>query len=149
MNISQVQNNKKLLFAYGSMKKGFDAEELLSGCEMLAACITVKKMKLFPNIDYLYPYLFDEVGDFHISGELYEVDEKTFKEIDEYEGVDAQHYIKGNIVVIMPDGQEKTAVTYFAGPHINKTDYDIDFPCSEWTMDHEWCGKKMVDYLKS
>ena len=81
-----------LLFTYGSLKRGFRAHHLLEKARFLGETYTQHaKYKLVAiddgSEDFAYPAIALN-GTQSISGELYEIDEKSFALIGVYEGED-------------------------------------------------------------
>jgi gamma-glutamylaminecyclotransferase len=108
-NETRKHNPMKLLFVYGSLRKGFNNNHLLKTAKFIGNCKTKEKYfmvgKLSSELDsledgrqfsypprtFLYPYIFTEdlrkdCKLSNIMGELYEVDDKLIKILDIFEG---------------------------------------------------------------
>lgn len=79
------------LFVYGSLKRGFKQHERhMKTARFIASTKTAQPAfnlvaVLDSNVDFPYPGMMED-GDFHVKGELYEIDDALLKRLDEYEG---------------------------------------------------------------
>lgn len=148
--------SKKIVFVYGSLKRGFYNEHFLKDAKLISKeATTQEKYELYPSSDYFFPYLFSEIDydkSRHINGELYEVDDKFLNDtLDLLEGVDKGLYSRSSCDVRSASGSDFKAEIYIA----NETLYDTDmidflpFSLSEWTLDSEQCGIATEQYIKN
>lgn len=148
--------SKKIVFVYGSLKRGFYNEHFLKDAKLIAKdATTQQKYELYPSADYFFPYLFDEIDcekSRHIKGELYEVDEVFLtKTLDVLEGVDKGLYSRKTCYIDSSSGFEFKAEIYIANESLYDTDM-IDFlpeSLSEWSVDNELCGIATEQYIKN
>ncbi|HWA72440.1 MAG TPA: gamma-glutamylcyclotransferase family protein [Polyangiaceae bacterium] len=73
----------RLLFVYGSLKRGFSNHRLLAGARFVGECRTEARYQLL--VLGIYPALSDQ-GDRAIAGELYALDARQLSKLDEFEG---------------------------------------------------------------
>lgn len=76
------------VFVYGTLKKGFAGNYILTNSYFCGNCSTKKMYKLYTN--GMYPCMIpSDKNGISISGELYEIDMKTLQSLNIYEGVDS------------------------------------------------------------
>ncbi len=99
------------VFVYGSLKRGAARNDLLKAAVFAGNAITAAPFRM---LDGPYPVLRDNGADgFPVSGEVYEVDERTLAELDDYEGVGERLYDRVEIdVVIAHETQVRRAFAY-------------------------------------
>ena len=90
---------KPLLFAYGSMKRGFRNHYRLKNDKFIGQAKTKKKYCMFPAPSYNYPYRIEDDHMWQLKGELYELTNTPIETIDEFEGSPVCYYKKMTIVV--------------------------------------------------
>jgi len=104
----------ELYFIYGTLKKGMRNYSVLQRCnaELIAEVETVEKYPMFDLGDG-FPYLQDKVGiGSIIQGELYKIDSKYQKLLDEFEGVPTL-YKKGVLTVEIENFKYSNVNCYF------------------------------------
>lgn len=74
-----------LVFVYGTLKKGYRNHTLLRGSKFLGEFQTATKLRLYTN--GIYPMIVRDETGYPVSGELYEVDNDTLKNLHRLEGV--------------------------------------------------------------
>lgn len=104
-----MQENKYLVFVYGTLRKGFWNHRLLVRSKFIGRARTKDKYKLTANG---IPFVTDDEKICNIIGEVYEVDKKTLKSLDFLEGHPI-HYQRKMIPVVLEDGTEIDAWCYF------------------------------------
>lgn len=148
--------SKKIVFVYGSLKRGFYNEHFLKSAKLISKEATTQdKYELYPSADYFFPYLFNQIDynkGCHIKGELYEVDnEFIVGTLDVLEGVDKGLYSRKTGYVRSLSGSVFKSEIYIANESLYDTDM-IDFlPSSldEWTLENEQCGIDTERYIKN
>ncbi len=95
------------LFVYGTLKKNFQYHFLLKEAIFKCEGITQKKFLMYSNGAYplIVPNQFDNMSGY-IKGEIYEIDDKLLKKLDEFEDVPYEYLriqenvkcIKNNII---------------------------------------------------
>ncbi len=136
------------VFVYGSLKRGFENHDLLGAAVFAGKAATVASYRM---MDGPYPVLRQsDTGGWRVSGELYEVDTRTLKALDDLEGVDERFYDRIEIDVMMAD--EPAARNTRAFIYIGCADYWDRQPQSDyraldadghldWTPPHARTGK--------
>ena len=81
------------IFVYGTLKRGYGNNRLLSGCEFLGEAVTAPKYDLKARG---IPFLVH--GNYAVHGEVYEADEETVYRMDLLEG-HPNFYHRGDIVL--------------------------------------------------
>jgi len=76
---------RTLLFVYGTLKRGCCNQHRLAGQGFVAAARTLPLYRLY-RIDW-HPGLVATEPGIAVEGELWSVDERTLRQLDEYEGV--------------------------------------------------------------
>lgn len=79
--------NKKLLFVYGTLKKGFSRSSYLSTQKYLGIAKTTSDYAMFAYGGYPALVKLEKSSDSFIYGELYEVDHNCLEAVDHVEGV--------------------------------------------------------------
>ena len=75
--------DKHMVFVYGTLKRGFGNNRLLSGSKFLGEARTEDKFALYESG---IPFVIEDEQVSQISGEVYEVDERTLARLDRLEG---------------------------------------------------------------
>lgn len=103
---------KVYLFVYGSLKKGFENNDMLSQANYISKAKTVNKFAMYKEIDKEYPYIIKDASlGQNIDGELYEITRKdVLEQIDTFEG--APDYFKQTSIMIITRRQKLKAKTY-------------------------------------
>lgn len=103
---------KIYLFVYGSLKKGFKNNYLLSGANYISKASTIGKFAMFAETGKDFPYIIkDERIGKKIDGELYEITRKEIlQDIDTLEG--APTYFEQKNVMIKTRSKTFRAKTY-------------------------------------
>lgn len=129
----------KLLFVYGSLKKGFDNHNLLGKyAKRLGKAHTVKKFAMFEDSFGNYPYIVD-VPISKIKGELYQITRaELMQKIDEFEDA-PDYYVRKKIEVKSHHGV-KRAFVYLKPDAALPTDQR---PLQEWTNNNEYKIEKL------
>jgi gamma-glutamylcyclotransferase (GGCT)/AIG2-like uncharacterized protein YtfP len=94
----------KLVFVYGSLKRGYWNNRLLATSRFLAEAITVEDN--FVMYDGAFPYVATG-GISKVKGELFEVDnEETLRNLDRLEGVPTHYIRKETKFYVLPNDGE-------------------------------------------
>jgi gamma-glutamylaminecyclotransferase len=122
------------VFVYGSLKRGFENHDLLGAAVFTGKAITAASFRM---MDGPYPVLRESgAGRFRVSGELYEVDDRTLAALDDLEGVAERFYDRLEIDVVMAGEPSAEKVRAFA--YIGCADYWDRQPQSSYvTQDAE------------
>ena len=75
--------DKHMVFVYGTLKRGFSNNRLISGSKFVGEARTEGKFALYESG---IPFVIEDEQVSQISGEVYEVDEKTLAQLDRLEG---------------------------------------------------------------
>lgn len=86
-----IPPNSKLIFVYGTLKRGFCNHPFLAGQKYIGPGRTVPGYRLFDlgNFPGMVPMAEDRYG---VSGEIWAVDEKCLADLDYLEGLDEGLY---------------------------------------------------------
>lgn len=76
----------KLLFTYGTLKRGFPLHEVLKGQRYIGIARTAPNYTIHQYSSY--PAMIAEENGNHVYGELYEVNDDCLREVDAVEGCD-------------------------------------------------------------
>ena len=104
-----------LIFAYGSLMKGFWNDWLLQTSEFITHGITEEKYLLTVS-DQTIPKVSQRKRAYQIKGELYRVNDSVLEELDSHEG-NGDIYFRTPIKVLGNDG-----CVYTAGIYLNPSD---------------------------
>jgi len=151
-----MNNNKKVLFVYGSLKKGFYNNDILGNFKLLSREATsVEYYKMYPCMEYLFPYLFISdaySGGKRIVGNLYEVDDAFLNEtLDMFEGVPSGRYERHSVEVILKDEIIVEAQMYISNNGLLESD-EVDIipePLNIWSKEYEQIGLRTNAYIES
>lgn len=135
---------KTYLFAYGSMKKGFNNHYRLEKDILIGEAITTHKYNIYPAPSFKYPYGIEKEKVWQIKGELYELNFTDIKVIDDFEGV-PHYYYRKKIPVIVKDKKYR-AFIYFKSD-TSLSGYESDLSMNEWNKQWEKVGDKLSAYL--
>ena len=103
-----VGDSLRLIFVYGSLKRGYALHHLLEGQAFRGLARTCPLYRIFDLGSY--PGLVDWPEGLAVHGEVYEVDAECLKRLDEAEGVDEGLYARRVIKLQSPfDGVEASA----------------------------------------
>lgn len=91
---------QRLLFVYGTLKRGYRRHAALQGQTFLGQVWTAAHYRLYDCGGY--PGLVEEASGISIQGELYQVDQQCLIILDEIEGVDAGLYRRGQVQLLPP-----------------------------------------------
>jgi gamma-glutamylcyclotransferase (GGCT)/AIG2-like uncharacterized protein YtfP len=135
----------KLLFVYGSLKKGFDNHHLLSKyTKRLGKAITVGKFGMFEDSFGNYPYLIP-VPKMRIHGELYLIERKELLEkLDLFEGA-PEYYERKKILVKSHHGTQRAFVYIQSHSSVPKE----QTPLREWKADTDYKIRQLDNYLEN
>jgi len=137
---------KPLLFAYGSMKKGFRNHYRLENDKFIGRAKTKKKYCIYPAPSYNYPYGIENDHKWQLKGELYELTNTPIETIDEFEGSPAYYY--RTMIKAVCNDKEYDAYIYFkSDTNPNNVEYDI--PLDEWTLEFQEVGCKQDEMLQA
>ena len=75
--------DKHLVFVYGTLKRGFSNNRLISGSKFVGEARTEGKFALYESG---IPFVIEDEQVSQISGEVYEIDEKTLAQLDRLGG---------------------------------------------------------------
>ena len=137
---------KKYLFSYGSMKKGFRYHDRLRLDKLIGSAITKDKYLMHPAESFNYPYLLEDIKEWQIHGELYELTKSNIKDIDTFEG--SPHYYYRKEVEIIYKNKVYDSFIYFRTA-ANSTGMDIDIKLNNWSKEFEQVGFKSDAYLEA
>jgi gamma-glutamylcyclotransferase (GGCT)/AIG2-like uncharacterized protein YtfP len=103
---------KVYLFVYGSLKKGFPNNDILSQAKYISKAKTISKFAMYKEINENYPYIIrDSYCGQNIEGEVYQITRKDLLEkIDAFEG--APDYFKRIDIMIKTRNKKIKAKTY-------------------------------------
>ena len=73
-----------LMFFYGSLKRGYENNFRLAGQEFVADAATLPKYRII-SIDGWGGLIKDELNGLRVTGEIWRLDEKCLREIDDFE----------------------------------------------------------------
>lgn len=152
MSFNTIYEETVLVFVYGSLKRGFENEDLLYTAKSLGKAKTVKKYPLVVKKNKHYPYLIKKegVGNF-VEGELYRIKKDELKTLDKFEG---KEFSRDKIKIIKktPNRKrflEKATVrpekeleveVYYSQEEISFSKEDIS---SEWSLNKTY-SKRIV-----
>ncbi|WP_041440137.1 gamma-glutamylcyclotransferase [Thermovibrio ammonificans] len=102
-------NGKVKLFVYGSLKRGYWNNRLLRKCRYLGTGVTKEPFKLY---SVGFPYAVPDSRGLPVKGEVYEVDLKTLKDLDNLEGC-PNHYKRKLVEVELASKQTVEAYIYY------------------------------------
>lgn len=97
------------LFVYGTLMSGLSNNRLLKNSLQIDTATTEGKLTLLASS---IPYLVDEKSKSYVTGEVYEVDEKTLSAIDQLEGHPGW-YSRKIISIVNELGDKMKAWAYF------------------------------------
>ena len=136
-----------VIFVYGSLKRGFDNNDILKDAQYLCKAETVRSFAMFEETSGNYPYLLknENKGYSKIKGELYKICRKDIlKKIDSFEGT-PDYYKREKIKVKIKKKKIKLAETYFFTNNIIPKDQE---PIEEWTKDNNYFLKVFEEHYK-
>ncbi|WP_417382704.1 gamma-glutamylcyclotransferase family protein [Gimesia sp.] len=108
-------NSDTLIFVYGTLKRGFCRAHNLQGQTFLSTAKTTAEYTMY-NCG-TYPGLVRNNGDgISIQGELWRVDHRALKLLDEVEGVAENLYQRGPIQLIQPQVTETVEAYFYQRP---------------------------------
>lgn len=106
------ENFEVLLFVYGSLKKGFDNNKILSKAVYVSKAETIRKFAMYKSDDGNYPYLVKNKPLYRIPGEIYKIKQQDLmQKIDLFEG-SPEYYLRERINIKTRSGN-KRAFAYF------------------------------------
>ena len=122
---------KIYLFVYGSLKKGFQNNDILSEANYISKAKTTSKFAMYKERGKDYPYMIrDSSTGQEIDGELYEITRKdVLDKIDIFEG--APDYFKRTNLVVNTRSREVKAKTYILSTPRVPSD---QIPLKSWTQ---------------
>jgi gamma-glutamylcyclotransferase (GGCT)/AIG2-like uncharacterized protein YtfP len=98
------------VFVYGTLKRGYQAHDLMEGAQFLGAAQTDSSCHLF----YVgHPAMIQSTPDGGVVGELYEVPDEILPRLHDYECVDSGLFRFGEID--LEDGSKANAYLYTGG----------------------------------
>ena len=103
---------KVYLFVYGSLKKGFQNNDILSEANYISKAKTSSRFAMYKEDNQNYPYIIKDssIGQ-NIDGELYEITRKDLLEkVDDFEG--APDYFKRTSILVTTRSKKVKAKTY-------------------------------------
>ncbi len=106
-----MEDENKIIFVYGTLKRGYAANRYLSNSIFLGNAVTSRKYSIYSN--YLYPAMIEENSERGVSGELYSVSPEDKIKTDEYEGVYFNLYELQQISVLSASLSEE--FSYYVG----------------------------------
>jgi gamma-glutamylaminecyclotransferase len=99
----------EIVFVYGTLKEGFGNHGLLFRCFKVDNATTCEKYGMYETG---IPYVIKQESKTSIKGEVYLVDNETFKSLDSLEGHPVCYY-REKIQVLLDNGRKTTAWIYF------------------------------------
>lgn len=119
MKKSSHSEKTELVFVYGTLKRGYGNNRLLEDATYLGTAKTQETWAMIGK-NASFPYLLEESEKgFHISGEVYAVDDGEISRLDNLEGF-PYHYIKQQILVNYTDDLSPEWVTVYTKTHFDK-----------------------------
>jgi gamma-glutamylaminecyclotransferase len=103
------------VFVYGTLKRGFPNHATLADALFVGQARTVEAYPLVVQGPWFSPALLPEAGSgLRVSGELWDVDDAKFSELDELESLNRPTgYVRELIMVEHPDGAAERVWVYF------------------------------------
>ena len=119
--LKQLGDKKSKVFVYGTLKRGYGNNRLLTNALFLGKAKTTKPWAMIGE-GASFPYLLeeDELG-YHVQGEVYAVTPEELATLDTLEGF-PYHYRKQQILVNYSDDLSEEVVTVYT-----KTQYQADY----------------------
>ena len=118
------------LFIYGSLKRGFINDNILTKAKYISKAVTVRKFAMYKSNNGDYPYLIKNKPLTNIRGELYVVKRKDIlARIDAFE--DSPEYYTREAINIETRSDKKRAYTYF---YTNLKEHKSKVAIEEWTQ---------------
>lgn len=125
---------KKLIFVYGTLKRGFSNNFILEKAKFISTATTIEKYQIYPVIGNAYPFLIKSEKQNFIKGEVFEViEQETLDSLDVLEGY-PDLYLKENIFVNLENGMKVEVLTYFKNEETNKDIIDKSKSYIEWLI---------------
>ena len=104
--------SKNIIFVYGTLKRGFPLHLVLEESKFLGMATSVYKYPMIANKFGTYPFLIDLKGKGnYIKGEIFEITNEVFSELDKIEGV-PNLFVRAFIDVHTNDGEQYHAIAY-------------------------------------
>lgn len=150
-----MNREKKLVFVYGSLKRGFYNNYYFKDNKLVAKGVkTLNPYIMYPCTEYLFPYLFKSdkknLG-LSVIGELYEVSEDFLEEtLDLLEDTQSGRYSRKTTQILLKNGVIANAYIYIASEALLESD-EVDilpYSISEWTKELETMGIDAQRYIK-
>lgn len=113
-------NNKEYFFVYGTLMSGFGNNRLLENAKLIGNAETANK---YIMKGAGIPYVFKDIENSNIKGELYLVDKKDIYSLDRLEG-DPEWYCREEVEVICGD-EKYNAWLYFMTSKYNNNNLNI------------------------
>jgi len=142
--MQKQQNSKRLLFVYGSLKRGFDNHSMLKGATYAGEAKTLQPYSMFVETHGQYPYLLKNRPFHQIEGELYEIEsDELWKRIDEFEGV--PDYYSRETIIVVADAKHYQAQAYF---FVEEKIPQKQEPLKVWTMNNNYFLDAFEEYYR-
>ena len=125
---------KKYVFTYGTLKRGFVNNYFLNDAIFIDTAITCDKFQMYPCTGFGYPFVIKSEKNNQIKGEVFEIQSQEQEDsLDMLEGVPCL-YIKEIIKVELKSGKIIDALIYIKNEknHINFMDRSV--PLIEWNL---------------
>lgn len=100
------------VFVYGTLKKGYNNNYLLSTSKYLGEYVTKDKFGMDSYVYYPAIFKTDSINKGYIVGELYEVEDHIMPYLDKLEGY-PNHFDRQEIIVEDGGGNEEKALVYY------------------------------------
>lgn len=101
------------VFVYGSLKRGLENHALLGTAVFAGKAATAAPFRM---MDGPYPVLRESGGGgLRVSGELYEVDDRTLEALDDLEGVDERLYDRIETDIVMANEPRRIPAFIYVG----------------------------------
>jgi gamma-glutamylcyclotransferase (GGCT)/AIG2-like uncharacterized protein YtfP len=129
-----AMENRRRLFAYGTLKRGQSNHALLGGATKIADGYTVKKMVMMNTGKF--PVVFTEKlsrsAMLSVAGEIYEIEDCLIRELDRLEDLGGM-YDRGIFQIRTVGGEVLRSIMYVGRPHYWKSVQMLEpvNPCGE------------------
>ena len=126
--VTKPQQPQHILFVYGTLKRSCHwHSKYLTGATFLGSGTTATPQSLVIG-DCGVPYLIrPKVPDseaLHVIGELWSISDEMLRNMDDYEGVDKNHYMREEIDIVCSNGVRTVALCYFYAVKTGASDVD-------------------------
>lgn len=120
-----------LIFTYGTLKRGFSNNYLLSTSKFISNGVTKDKFGLFPSACGRFPFALESISDTNIKGEIWEISKKTERQLDILEGFPFL-YTKKKVKIKNDINETVTAIMYIKNEDFYPDAINYDIKINEW-----------------